>query len=128
MLKELEAHLRSDWWTIGDACQIFAGYVPIPETDNNQALSKFLRIDSAEQCPKSNVRDSVTQVRDRWTNCFHWYEEPASLKFKKTDGDDLWLWQVSKTYAILWALDQELNVKSWVKEAIDLGFLAEVPE
>ena len=35
----------------------------------------------------------------------------ASLKFKKTDGDDLWLWRVSKTYAILWAFDQKLNVK-----------------
>ena len=50
------------------------------------------------------------------------------MKFKKIDGDDLWLWQVTKTYAILWALDQKLNVKSWVKEAIDLGLLAELPE
>ena len=128
MLKELEAYLRSDWWTIGDACQIFAGFVPIPETDDNEGLSKFISIVNAEECPKSNVRDSVTQVREKWTNCFHWYEEPASLKFKKTDGGDLWLWQVSKTYAILWALDQKLNVKSWVKEAVDLGLLAEIPE
>ena len=127
MLKELEAYLRSDWWSIGDACQIFAGFVPIPETDDNDGLSKFISIFSAEVCPKSNVRDSVTQVKEKWTNCFHWYEEPGSVKFKKTYGDDLWLWQVSKTYAILWALDQKLNVRSWVKEANDLGLLAEIP-
>ena len=127
MLKELEAYLRSDWWTIGDACQIFAGFVHIPETDDNDGLSKFISIFSAEVCPKRNVRESVNQIREKWTNCFHWYEEPASLKFKKMDGDDLWLWQVSKTYAILWALDQKLNVRPWVKEANDLGLLAEIP-
>ena len=127
MLKELEAYLRSDWWTIGDACQIFAGFVPIPETDDNDGLSTFISIFSGEVCPKSSVRDSVTQVRKKWTNCFHWYEEPGSMKFKKTYSDDLWLWQVSKTYAILWALDQKLNVQSWVKEANDLGLLAEIP-
>ena len=81
VLKGHEANLRLDRWEIGDACQIFAGYVPIPEVDDNEALSKFTSIDSAEECPKSNVRDSVIQVRDRWTNCFHWCEEPASLKF-----------------------------------------------
>ena len=127
MLKKLEAYLRSDWWAIGDACQIFAGFAPIPETDDNEGLSTFISIFSGEVCPKSNVRDSATEVREKWTNCFHWYEEPASLKFKKMDGDDLWLWQVSKTYAILWALDQKLNVRSWVEEANDLGLLAEIP-
>ena len=79
MLKELEAYLRSGCWTIGDACQIFAGYVPIPEADDNEALSKFTSIDSAEECPKSSVGDSVIQVRDRWTNCFHWC---AACKFE----------------------------------------------
>ena len=127
MLKELEAYLRSDWWTIGDACQIFAGFVPIPETDDNNGLSKIISIYSAEVFPKINVRDPVNQAKDKWVNCFHWYEEPGSMKFKKMDGDDLWLWQVSKTYAILWALDQKLNVWSWVKEANDLGLLAEIP-
>ena len=127
MLKELEAYLRSDWWTIGDACQIFAGFVPIPETDDNNGLSKIISIYSAEVFPKINVRDPVNQAKDKWVNCFHWYEEPGSMKFKKMDGDDLWLWQVSKTYAILWALDQKLNVRPWVKEAIDLGLLAEIP-
>ena len=127
MLKELEAYLRSDWWTIGDACQIFAGFVPIPETGDNNGLSKIISIYSAEVFPKINVRDPVNQAREKWINCFHWYEEPGSMKFKKTDGDDLWLWQVSKTYAILWALDQKLNVRPWVKEAIDLGLLAEIP-
>ena len=128
MLEELEAYLRSDWWTIEDACQIFAGFVPIPKTVDNDGLSKFKRISSGEVCPNSNVRDSETQVRQKWTNFFHWYEEPGSMKFKITDGDDLWLWQVSKTYAILWALDQKLPVQSWVKEAIDLGLLAEIPQ
>ena len=83
MLKKLKAYLRSDWWAIGDACQIFAGFVPIPETDDNEGLSTFISIFSGEVCPKSNVRDSATEVREKWTNCFHWYEEPASLKFKK---------------------------------------------
>ena len=128
MLKELEAYLRSDWWTIEDACQIFAGVVPIPKTAHNDGLSKFISISSGKVCPKSNVRDSELQVRQKWTNCFHWYEEPGSMKFKITDGDDLWLWQVSKTYAILWALDQKLPVQSWVKEAIDLRLLAEIPQ
>ena len=91
MLKELEAYLRADWWTIGDACQIFAGFVPKTETDDIKRRSKFISIFSAEECPKSSVEDSVTQIREKWTNCFHWYEEPASLKFKKKDGDDLLL-------------------------------------
>lgn len=61
----------------------FAGFVPLPETKDNDGLSNFISIFSAEVCPKSNVRDSVTQVREKWTDCFHWYEEPASLKLKK---------------------------------------------
>lgn len=82
MLKDLEAYLRSDWWAIGDACQI-CRFVPLLETKDNDGLSNFISIFSAEVCPKSNVRDSVTQVREKWTDCFHWYEEPASLKLKK---------------------------------------------
>ena len=62
MLKELEAYLRSDWWTVEDACQIFAGFVPIPKTVDNDGLSKLLNISSCEVCPKSNARDSETQV------------------------------------------------------------------
>ena len=60
VLKEHEAYLRSDWWKIGDACQIFPGCVSIPETDDNEALSEFTRIDNSEECPKSNLRDSLT--------------------------------------------------------------------
>ena len=86
-----------------------------------------MSIFSGEVCPKSNVRDSATELREKWTNCFHRYEEPASLKFIKMGGDGLWLWQMSKTYAITWALDQKLNVWSRVEEANDLGLLAEIP-
>ena len=57
MLKEHEAYLSSDWWKTGDACQILAGYVLIPETEDKEALSRFTSIDSAEECPKSSLRD-----------------------------------------------------------------------
>ena len=127
MVKELEEYLRSDWWPIGDACQIFAGFVPISGADDVVRPSKSIRISDGEICCRIGFKHLETEVREKWTGSFHWYEEPGSTKFIKTSSDDHWDWKVSKTYAILWALDQNFRVQCWVNEAVDLGLLAEIP-
>ena len=127
MLKELENYLRSDWWTIGDACQIISGFVPSSDGDGIITPPKSISISDGTVCSSGRVEHLAAQVREKWESCFHWYEEPGSTKFVRTGLVDPWEWQVSKTYAILWAIDQEFEVWSWVSEAIELGLLAEIP-
>ena len=127
MLKELQNYLRSDWWTIGDACQIISGFVPSSEGDSIGTPPKSISISDGTVCSSDSVEHLVAHVRKKWQGCFHWYEEPGSTKFLRTGSDAPWDWKVSKTYAILWALDQEFEVQAWVNEAIELGLLAEIP-
>ncbi len=97
MIQELEDYLLMDYWIIGDACPILAGYVPTEhyQFQSNPINPQYHRITDGKLVTRaskheragkvSNVGDEIKRVMKLWQGSSHRYldhqTEAGSVNF-----------------------------------------------